>query len=240
MPQLSLKIPCIILLFSVIAVIGGVGYLTHRQGVWRFNNPSLAEHPVQGLDVSHHQGVIDWGAVPKDRIQFVYIKASEGGDHKDRRFPDNWSGARARGFKVGAYHFFTLCKPGAEQAENFLSVLPRDEDALPPVIDLEFVGNCAARPPRGEFLKELNEYARRVEEFSGKKPVLYTTYEFYDAYLKGSDFESYPFWVRDVFKKPDSQIFPRWALWQYADNALIPGVNTPVDMNVAAPGFPGL
>ncbi len=220
-------------------VLGGA-YLTYTDGYWRFNNPSFAEYPVQGLDVSHHQGVIDWGNVPKDRVQFVYIKASEGGDHKDRRFLENWSGARAHKFKTGAYHFFTLCKLGREQAENFVSIVPLDEDALPPVIDLEFVGNCAARPPRGDFLRELSDYAQRVDEFSGNKPVLYTTYEFYDSYLKGSDFESYPFWVRDVFKKPDPEIFPRWVLWQYADNALVPGIDTPVDVNVAAPGFPGL
>jgi lysozyme len=221
----------------VIAAIGGVGYLTYAQGMWRFNNPSLVEYPAQGLDVSHHQGVIDWAAVPKERVKFVYIKATEGGDHKDKKFIDNWNGARAQGFKAGAYHFFTLCKPGLEQAKNFESVVSFAHDDLPPVIDLEFVGNCAARPSRTEFLNELQHYARRIESISGQKPVLYTTYEFYKAYLKGSDFESYPFWVRDVFKKPDPKIFRRWVIWQYADNALVRGIDTPVDMNAAAPGF---
>ena len=52
---------------------------------------------------------------------------------------------RAAGLKVGAYHFFTLCRPGAEQAAYFLATVPVDTDLLPPSVDLEYEGNCSVR-----------------------------------------------------------------------------------------------
>src|SRR6478672_1526789 len=61
-------------------------------------------------------------------------------------FARNLAGAQAAGLVVGAYHFFTFCRPGAEQAANFLKAVPRDRPMLPPAVDVEFVGNCEARP----------------------------------------------------------------------------------------------
>ncbi|HEV7717761.1 MAG TPA: GH25 family lysozyme, partial [Arsenicitalea sp.] len=129
-------------------VLGLVACLVAGASVLYFYNfaPDRLKYPVRGIDVSHHQGKIDWPGVAVTGVSFAYIKASEGGDHVDTAFGPNWSGARSVGITVGAYHFFTLCRPGAEQAANFLRVLPLDQPMLPPVIDLEFGGNCKARP----------------------------------------------------------------------------------------------
>ncbi len=185
---------------------------------------------MYGLDVSHHQGVIDWAKVPRDRFSFVYIKATEGGDWRDPKFSDNWREARAHDFRVGAYHFFTLCRDGVSQAKNFVTVVPRQKNALPPVIDLEFFGNCAERPSRENFLVQLQDFSKKVEKQYGAKPVLYTTYEFYRLYLKDSFFSGYPLWIRNVFSSPDAE-FSNWLIWQYADNARVPGIQGPVDLN---------
>lgn len=211
----------------------GLGYFTYTQGLWRFNSPSLQDYPVQGLDVSHHQGDIDWKAVPKDRFQFVYIKASEGGDFKDRKFHDNWTQARQEGFRVGAYHFFTLCRAGGEQANNFIETVPQEPDAMAPVVDLEFVGNCKERPALAVFRAELDDFIRGIKKHYGSPPIFYTTYAFHKAYLEGSDFGDYPIWIRDIFSAPDQEVFPDWLIWQYADNARIPGIEGPVDLNAA-------
>ena len=71
-------------------------------------HPSDAAWPGQGIDVSHHQGPIDWTALPVQGVDFAYIKATEGGDHRDTRFAENWRASRAAGVRRGAYHFFTL------------------------------------------------------------------------------------------------------------------------------------
>ncbi|MCE7887214.1 MAG: lysozyme [Alphaproteobacteria bacterium PRO2] len=232
MPRYTLKI-AIFLSCIVTALV--VAYFAYTHGLWRFNYPTHEQYSVHGLDVSHHQGDIRWNEIPQDRFRFVYIKATEGGDHKDKKFLQNWSEARAAGFKTGAYHFFTLCRKGAEQAANFINSVPKESGALAPVIDLEFVGNCSERPSRGAFLKELQDYVDAVEKHYDAQPVLYTTYQFYRRYLKSAEFESYPLWARDVFREPDASVFPEWKIWQYADNARIPGISGPVDLNALNP-----
>ncbi|HEX2267270.1 MAG TPA: GH25 family lysozyme [Actinomycetota bacterium] len=128
------------LLGIVVAVL-----LVVAAGVWFVwlpqHRPALRPGERYGIDVSHHQGTIDWRRVAADNISFAYIKASEGTDHRDRRFDVNWSRAGEAGIERGAYHFFTLCSPGDGQARNFLDALPPDGDALPPAVDLEIAGN---------------------------------------------------------------------------------------------------
>src|SRR6185295_7868151 len=92
-------------------------------------HPSDGLYPRQGIDVSHYQGRIDWAALPAQGVDFAYIKASEGGDLRDDAFQANWAGARRAGIARGAYHYFTLCRPGAAQAANFIAAAPADPDA---------------------------------------------------------------------------------------------------------------
>ncbi|AQT43495.1 lysozyme [Bartonella apihabitans] len=69
---------------------------------------SLDNYPVRGIDVSHHQGEIDWHKIKSQNISFAYIKATEGGDFKDPQFKKNWDHALEAGLRVGAYHFSGL------------------------------------------------------------------------------------------------------------------------------------
>lgn len=73
---------------------------------WR---PPLQDDERYGIDVSAHQNLIDWNLVAADGIEFVYIKATEGGDFVDEEFAENWAGAGDLDLDRGAYHFFTLC-----------------------------------------------------------------------------------------------------------------------------------
>ncbi|MER2563800.1 MAG: GH25 family lysozyme, partial [Myxococcaceae bacterium] len=99
-----------------------------------------------GIAVSRHNGAIDWSAVAGGGLHFAWVKASEGGDVRDARFKMNSSGAEAAGVRSGPYHFFTFCRPGSEQAENFLSAIAGTRQSLPIAVDVEFVGKRAARP----------------------------------------------------------------------------------------------
>ena len=96
---------------------------------------------MQGFDVFIIK-VILTGKISPEKFQFVYLKATEGGDYKDSKFQENWLKAREHGFHVGAYHFYRLCRDGKTQADNFIATVPNKADALPPVIDLEYDGNC--------------------------------------------------------------------------------------------------
>lgn len=204
---------------------GLAGYLYYI----RFE-PSEATFPVRGIDVSHHQGDIDWETVKKSGVDFVYMKATEGGDFKDRLFERNWSESARVGIVRGAYHFFTLCKPGAEQAENFIASVPVEDTAMPPAVDLEFGGNCADRPSTAEVLREVLIYLTRLERHYRKKPILYMTAEFHEAYLQGV-FEDHAVWLRGIVRKP--KYGPAdWAFWQYHNKGHRDGIKGPVDLNV--------
>jgi lysozyme len=196
--------------------------------------PSRQAFPVQGVDVSHHQGAIDWAMAAADGVDFAYIKASEGADLRDPRFTENWNAAAAAGIKRGAYHFFTLCKAGAEQATNFIASVPRESNAMPPAVDLEFGGNCAAKPDRAALLKEVETFIKMVEAHSEKPVMLYVTREFEEAYQISTAIDR-PLWLRRMALEPNYGTHP-WVMWQAHARRRVNGIDGPVDWNVLRDG----
>jgi lysozyme len=193
-------------------------------------HPSDRRFPVQGIDVSHHQGAIDWPRLPAQGVDFAYIKASEGGDHRDRRFAANWSGARRAGIARGAYHFFTLCRPGKEQAANFIAAVPADPDALPPAVDLEYMGNCRRPVGPAQFRAELAAYIKAVETHYRRPILLYLTAEFDRAYQVSARVDR-PLWLRALVREPRFGARP-WRLWQVSNFRRLRGIEGRVDWNV--------
>ncbi len=185
-------------------------------------------YPIHGIDVSHHQGAIDWTKVAGDGVAFAYLKATEGGDHRDREFARHWREARAAGIAVGAYHFFTFCRPGAQQAANILAVVPAAADALPPAVDLEFGGNCGRVPDAAAMRRELDAFLAPVERATGKRAILYVTPEFFAAYR--DHLPARGLWRRSILRAPDNAV--PWQLWQYHNRGRVDGIRGPVDLNV--------
>ena len=218
----------VLLLAGLAGAMALAGWLYARG--WR---PDPARFPLQGIDVSHHNGAIDWAVVHAEGADFAYIKATEGATLRDPRFAENWRAARAAGIRRGAYHFFTLCRGGAEQAHNFIATVPRDAAALPPAIDLEFGGNCAARPGRDALIAELRAFLTRIETHSGKPALLYVTGEFEDAYGITRAVER-PLWARRLFAEPAYGARP-WVMWQASNMRRVAGIAGPVDWHVGRP-----
>jgi lysozyme len=119
-------VKALVQLAACAAISAAVIALLLYRGIVRFNYPDLRTYPIQGVDVSHHQGEIDWTQLQGPAVQFAYIKASEGATFRDAQFAANWQGAVTAGVTPGAYHFFTLCRSGAEQARNFFAALADD------------------------------------------------------------------------------------------------------------------
>jgi lysozyme len=225
----------LVLAFSA-TLVGSVltAALALDRGWLHLNHPTRGEFPVWGLDVSHHQGPIDWHQVATtDEYSFVWIKATEGGDWTDPRFEENWRRARAVGLATGGYHYFTLCRPAKDQAEHFLAVLPPWLPGdLPPVVDLEHQGNCKqGRPSSEQIQAEIEDFLQHVEQGAGVAPVIYTTREFYNAHLQGR-LEDRPLWLRDVFVRPQGLGERPWDFWQFRSRGRVPGIDGFVDLNV--------
>jgi len=189
-------------------------------GAW---NP-LTENYTQGVDVSAHQGRIDWDALARADVRFAYIKATEGGTFVDPRFATNWRDAGRAGVRRGAYHRFTLCRSAAAQAANFIRTVPRAGDALPAAVDVENFQDCASRTAVAQIEEFLNTIGARY----GARPILYVTRQFHDAHER--DFPRERFWIRSLYAPPD---FRRsdWVIWQHHNHAQRPGIEAPVDLD---------
>jgi lysozyme len=211
----------VVLVTLILGAIGWYRWLPQHR-------PGLGDGERYGVDVSHHQGEIDWDAVAGDDIEFAYVKATEGGDFVDDDFARNWEGAGDAGLDRGAYHFFTLCRTGAEQAENFLGTVPADAEALPPVIDLELAGNCADRPSRSEVEQEVRAFIGEVEDATGQEVVLYVGADFEGRYHLRDELER-PIWHRRLLRRPG---LDGWWMWQFTDRARVDGIDGGVDLNV--------
>ena len=89
-----------------ILFVGAMAYELFKTGAIRLNYPDKKEFPIRGIDVSHHQGHIDWKKLAAQDVSFAYIKATEGEDFLDEDFKYNWSSAEDAGILPGAYHYF--------------------------------------------------------------------------------------------------------------------------------------
>lgn len=199
-----------------------------------FGRITPAHFPVHGVDVSRWQGEIDWPKLRTQGANFAYIKATDGGDHLDPMFKTNWRRAKDAGIRRGAYHFFYWCRTAGEQADWFIRNVPRDPEALPPVIDVEYnaESSCKRRLSPETVREKMQVFMDKLERHYGKRPVIYTAPDFYADNLRGA-FQNYPFWLRSVAAHPSVR-YPgrKWLFWQYSGSGLSHGVDEKIDLNV--------
>ena len=199
-----------------------------------FGKASPKHLAVHGVDVSWWQGKIDWDKLRGQGANFVYMKATDGGDHLDPMFKKNWRAAKQAGLRRGAYHFFYWCRTAGEQADWFIRNVPKVEGALPPVIDVEWNGDssCKRRPSPAKVREKMQVFMDMVERHYGQRPIIYTSPDFYRDNLKGA-FLDYPFWLRAVAQHP-SKVYPgrKWVFWQYSGSGLARGLRGRIDLNV--------
>ncbi len=191
---------------------------------WR---PTLHSGETFGIDVSNHQGAVDWRAVADDGVAFAYIKATEGGDFTDARFAANWRGAAKARLERGAYHFFTLCRPGLAQAQHFLSVAPPDSMALPPAVDLELAGNCKRRPSVAAVDAEVRSFLSAVETAWGRQVVVYAGHDWDSRYPARHELGR-PLWHPRFLRRPGGP----WVVWQIHGFARVDGIHGRVDIDI--------
>lgn len=210
-------------------------FLLYFYGVVLLNNPSREVYPVRGVDVSAHQGVIDWEVLSEQGIEFAFIKATEGATFADEHFAYNYAEAARCGLRVGAYHFFRYDRTGGEQAENFISRVEKTENMLPPVIDVEFYGETEKNPPaQAQVRSELDRMVQLLREFYGMDPILYATERSYRLYIAGA-YENCDIWIRNVVSNPRLNDGRTWTFWQFTNRRRLPGYEgrTPyIDENV--------
>ncbi|MEC4117008.1 glycoside hydrolase family 25 protein [Myroides phaeus] len=193
----------------------------------------LARHDSKmiGFDVSHYQGVIDWGRVDsvasKSALEFVFVRATMGVDGVDRAYKLNWKGAGANHFIRGAYHYYRPDENSVEQANNFIKTVKLAPGDLPPVLDIEDL-------PKKQSVENLRLGLKRwielVEEHYKVKPILYSGEHYYTNHLK-QWFPDHILWIAN-YNFFVEEIKPEWHFWQFTEKGIVNGIEGKVDLNI--------
>jgi lysozyme len=192
-------------------------------------------YAVHGTDVSKYQTSVDWPKARANGISFAFIKATEGGDRFDEYFDEHWRHTKAAGVPRAAYHFYYFCTPAAKQARWFIDHVPNDPSAMPPVLDMEWNPHsptCRLRPDRETVRSEMATFLGMLERHYGKKPIIYTTLDFFDD-NDLSSFRGYPYWLRSVAGHPREKYGSHpFTFWQYTGTGVVPGIAGNADISV--------
>ena len=198
----------------------------------KFKRESISKFEIHGIDVSHHQGNINWNKVKhpdsSKNIDFVFIRATVG-TKKDRKFKKNWEHAKKHNFSVGAYHYYWSNVSSSVQANLFIKNVKLEEGDFPPVLDIEKTSTIQSLT---NLRKGLKNWINLIETHYKVKPIIYTGDIFFKDYLKTDPyFRDYPrLWIANYnnVNSPKSN----WHFWQYSDRAKVSGINELVDVNV--------
>ncbi|MGV3609960.1 MAG: glycoside hydrolase family 25 protein [Fluviicola sp.] len=185
-----------------------------------------------GLDVSHHQGEIDWDLLLTEKgfdtiIDFVYCKVTEGSDHLDTQWERNREYLNKHGISNGGYHYFNPKSAPKPQAAHFLSVYKIRSIDLPPVIDVEDEG-FSDEDLRAKVLI----WCEEVKKATGIKPIIYTSLNFYETKFRGK-MEGYNFWIAAYSREPQYMTDREVLHWQFSETGRLPGIKGMVDLNVS-------
>ena len=202
------------------------------QGLKEYNVCVPSGFRYYGIDVSHHQGVIDWPQVAASTvssecpIRFVIIKATEGRSFTDPEYLENIRKAREAGFVCGVYHFYDPGISPEKQADHFINTVNLLKGDIAPVVDVERSGRSW-----GDLQRELSVFLKKLESHYGVKPIVYASAKFRKRHLNDTFFDSYPFWVAHYYVvRPVTD--KRWQIWQFTDHANVTGISGYTDFNV--------
>lgn len=193
-------------------------------------------HHILGIDISHHQGGINWDLASKmrigsDSIQFVYLKLTEGTDFKDKRSKQNQKKLKEMKVPFGVYHFYNPKKGATEQAKFFIENFKISD--LRPVLDIEVQGNLKSTA----LVDSVTVFLSTVDSILSIRPIIYTYESFYNDFFSESTLSKEWFWIANY--TGSSKAFKRQNViaWQFTDKGTVDGILEKVDLNTAKPNF---
>lgn len=204
----------------------------------------LTRESIPGIDVSNHQGDIDWEQVRLSGIQFAFIRVGYRGTdlgnvYEDERAQQNYAGAKKAGIKIGGYFFSQAVsvEEAMEEASFALSVTKDWEMDLPLVYDWEYTGEDTrvARVSDRTVTNCTAAFCRAVEE-AGRKSMVYCNPYQYRELLMPQELPGLPLWYAEY---TDAPTLPRATVfWQYTETGSVPGIAGNVDIDLYFPPKP--
>lgn len=198
---------------------------------------------IKGIDISRHQGAVDWdkieAAVKRGEIGFVSVRAGYGGGGVDDQFKRNWSELRKRGIPRNAYFFAYPGRSfGVVQAQDFYNIVGPLQAGESVMLDME------GDPTYGRHLVSSDvqwalDFLNKARDLFGVKPLIYM-----NSYDKGRFNWSrvvnadYGLWLANYGAndgkpgaRPDPAPWKFWAIWQFTSRGNVAGIS-PVDVNI--------
>ena len=193
-----------------------------------------------GVDVSYHQGNIDWNAVKNSGIEFAILRigfrgyGKEGKIKADSKFSEYIKGAHDAGLDVGVYFFSQAINEdeAAEEADLVLSLLNGETLELPVTYDPESILDDEARTDNvsGEqFTANTKVFCEKISE-AGYQPMIYSNMLWEAFELNLSELTDYPIWYADYEPLPQTPY--HFSFWQYTNKASVPGISGETDMDI--------
>ncbi|WP_370591386.1 GH25 family lysozyme [Saccharopolyspora montiporae] len=207
--------------------------------------PAPLGPPVEGIDVSNHNGDIDWKQVKADGKEFSFVLASDGTSFSNPMYDEQYHGAKDAGLITGAYHFARPDDSGAaEQANRFLDVAQYQNDGktLPPVLDLEVDPNSGGCYNKSvdEMHAWTDEFSATVKDRTGHEPIIYANPSFWQQCMGSTDsYGDHSLWLAS-YGVDEPQIpngFNDWDFWQYSESGSVAGIEGDTDLNIYDEGI---
>lgn len=181
-----------------------------------------------GIDVSHHQGKIDWKTIglTLGKDKFVYVKCTEGATYADPTYAANAKRAKKAGFHIGGYHYFRMTSTPQKQFDNFKAALKVIGPDIIPMVDVETTDGYSVKATQ----KALKQFLNLIEKEYGVKPMIYGTNNSYNK-ICAPAFNHYPLYIgRYGDNAPVIKGKGTYTIWQYSDKTLLPGCSKPIDL----------
>jgi GH25 family lysozyme M1 (1,4-beta-N-acetylmuramidase) len=194
---------------------------------------------LEGIDVSHWQGTIDWTKVAAAGKKFAIIKATESTNYIDPMYATNHAGAKSAGLWTGAYHFAqpsTNTNDAVLEADYFAAHINLGPGDLIPALDLEVSGGLSVTALKAWVMSFMKEVTARV----GTRPMIYTSPSFWSKYMGNTtalaDAGYTTLWI--AHWGVTSPTVPAnnwgghgWTFWQYTSSGTVPGITGRVDLD---------
>ena len=215
-------------------VIQGVKYTFNGDG-------SLNTGTVMGIDISKHNGNIDWNAVKNSGVQYVILRCGYRGSAsgvlvEDQKFKSNIQGATAAGLKVGIYFFSQAVNEveAVEEASMTLSLIKKYRITYPVYIDVESANGRADGISKAARTSVINAFCQTIRN-SGYTPGLYANKNWLTEKINTGALGGCKIWLAQYVAAPTYG--GRYEMWQYSSRGSIAGIKGNVDLNVSYMGY---
>lgn len=191
---------------------------------------------IKGVDVSKHQGRINWAKVKNDGISFAMIRAGYGNGNKDRFFDENIKNATANGIKCGVYWFSYAynAETARKEAAACLEIIRPYKIDYPVAFDFEYDTVTYAKrlgiTVTKEIASEIADIFLSTVKAAGYRVINYTNIDYYNNFFNSKVKEKYDVWLAAYRKKE-----PNYGqkIWQFTDSGKVDGISGKVDMNIS-------